>query len=214
VPSVTESSAEKGPDERPSGTQSAAPQSRGRHARPPSELSVRWNRLVGRSLGGRRRRVAVAVTGTASIAAIAAVAALGLPGGGSGGDPRAAVAAHTGRPAIAATAGVESDAVGDPDEVPEAMPYLKSKDLDGKIVGHVTDVRRSGQFLRVYTDLGESDENSKPALSLCEWTTQFLRDGGDKEPRVFIHGKSSDNGSVVLANKQSDKDDCEVAETR
>ncbi|WP_067457938.1 hypothetical protein [Actinomadura macra] len=209
---MTESLDEQSPDEQPSGRRSSAPQSRGRHARPPSELSVRWNRLVGRSVSGPWRRAAVAVTGTASAAAIAAVVVLCLPGGGSDGEPRAEVAAHTARPSASPSA--ETEALADPDEVPEAMPYFETKDPDRKIVGHVTEVRRSGQFIRVYTDLGESDENSKPALSLCEWTTQFLKDGGEDEPRVFVHGKSSDNGSVVLANKQSDKDDCEVAETR
>lgn len=135
-------------------------------------------------------------------------AAVLLPGGGSGAPaPRATVAAHT-------DASAAPEPVTDPDEVPDALPYLKTKDPDGKIVGHVTEIKRSGLFLRVYTDLGESDENSKPAVSLCEWATQYLRDGGEKEPRVFVHGKSNDNGSVVLANKQSDEDDCEVGETR
>lgn len=185
---------------------------RGRHARPPSGLSVRWNRMVRRTAGeSRRRRAILAGTGVASLALAGAVAALTLQGGGSGRAPRAAVAAHTGRPAPAA--GATTVSTEDPDEVPEAVPYFETKDPDKKVVGHVRDVRRSGQFIRVYTDLGEGDENSKPAVSLCEWTTQLLKDGGDDEPRVFVHGKSSDNGSVVLANKQSDKDDCEVSDT-
>ncbi|QXJ20552.1 hypothetical protein AGRA3207_001282 [Actinomadura graeca] len=204
---MTESSDEQS-EKRPSRGRPPAPQSRGRHARPPSDLSVRWDRLV----GGPRRRAAVAVAGTAAVALIAAVAVMALPGGGSGGDPRAEVAAHTARPSTVASA--ETEAFADPDEVPEAVPYFETRDPGRKVVGHVTEVRRSGTFIRVYTDLGEDDENSKAALSLCEWTTQFLKDGGDDEPRVFVHGKSSDNGSVVLANKQSDKDDCEVAETR
>ncbi|TDD68533.1 hypothetical protein [Actinomadura rubrisoli] len=185
---------------------------RGRHARPQSALAVRWNRLAGRALRGRgRRRTVVGGVGAASAALIAGAVLLGLPGG-DGDAPRAAVAAHTGRPAASPSATPEA-AAEDPEEITEAVPYFTAKDPEKKIVGHVTDVRRSGEFVRVYTDLGEDDENSKPAVSLCEWTTQLLKDGGDEEPRVFVHGKSSDNGSVVLANKQSDKDDCEVAET-
>ncbi|WP_242886228.1 hypothetical protein [Actinomadura litoris] len=197
--------------------QNPAQQSRGRHAKPPSALSIRWRRLAGGSPGGsRRRRASLAGAGAATLALATGLVVFGgvpgLPGGGAE-APRAEVAAHTGRPAPA-TAGVRPESVEDPDEVPEAVPYFESRDPEKKIARHVTDVRRSGDFLRVYTDLGESDENSKPALSLCEWTTQFLKDGGDDDPRVFVHGKSSDNGSVVLANKQSDKDDCEVPETR
>ncbi|MFB4295725.1 hypothetical protein [Actinomadura sp. NTSP31] len=188
--------------------------SRGRHAKPPSELSARWNRMLAAAARrhGRRRLVA-AGAGTAVAAVAASLAALALTGGGSSPAPRAAAAAHTSRPAPS-SAGATLAAAGDPDELSsDALPYLRSKDPGGEIVKHVTDIRRSGTFVRVYTDLGEDDENSKPAVSLCEWTTSYLEDGGDDEPRVFVHGKSSDNGSVVLANKQSDDDDCEVPDT-
>jgi hypothetical protein len=145
-----------------------------------------------------------------ALAAAVTVTALTLTGG-SGHAPHADVA----RTATSPSPHEKLESVtGDPDEIPDAVPYFKTKDPDGKVVEHVTDVRRSGRFVRVYTDLGEDDENSKPAVDLCKWTTQFLEDGGDDEPRVFVHGKSDDNGSVVLANKQSDKDDCEVGETR
>ncbi|WP_131739082.1 hypothetical protein [Actinomadura roseirufa] len=193
-------------------TKTPAPTPRGRHARPPSTVSVRWRRIATRSLGGRRRRAVLTGAAAASAALVAAGAVLGLPGGGGPEEtPRAAVAAHTGRPVPSRTAAVT--ATEDPDEVPEALPYLQSKDPGKKVVGHVKEVRRSGEFIRIYTDLGEDDENSAPAVSLCEWATQFLKDGGDEEPRVFVHGSSSDNGSVILANKQDDKDDCEVPET-
>ncbi|MBO2462317.1 hypothetical protein [Actinomadura violacea] len=182
--------------------------SRGRHAKPPSELSARWNRMLAAASG--RRRLAAAGAGTAAATAVAALAALALTGG-TGSAPRAAAAAHTARSAPSSAAATL--AAGDPDELSDALPYLRSKDPGGEIVKHVTDVRRSGTFVRVYTDLGEDDENSKPAISLCEWTVGYLKDGGEDEPRVFVHGKSSDNGSVVLANKQSDTDDCKVPDT-
>ncbi|MFC6881953.1 MULTISPECIES: hypothetical protein [Actinomadura] len=187
--------------------------SRGRHAKPPSEFTIRWKRLVRASVGdSRRRRLVAAGTGTAAVALLAGTAFAGLSADDSRRSPRAAVAAQTSRPSVKGA--VETTRTTDPDEVPEAVPFFQSKDTGGKVAKHVKDVRRSGAFIRVYTDLGEGDENSPPAVSLCEWTTQFLKDGGDEEPRVFVHGKSSDNGSVVLANKQSDKDDCEVGETR
>ncbi|WP_329521526.1 hypothetical protein [Spirillospora sp. NBC_01491] len=190
---------------------------RGRHAKPPSRLSARWNRLVSPSSGesGRRRRLIVA-GGAASAAVLAAAAVVGFSVTGSRDAPRAVAAAHTGKEAArpSALAGSKAPATRDPDEVPEAVPYFETQDTGKKVVKHVTDVRRSGDFVRIYTDLGEGDENSEPAVSLCEWTTKLLEQGGDDDPRVFVHGKSSDNGSVVLANKQSDKDDCEVGETR
>ncbi|MFI0487220.1 hypothetical protein [Actinomadura sp. 9N215] len=188
---------------------------RGRHARPPSEFEIRWTRLAAWPRRSPRRRLAAAATGSAAAAALAAAAVLlALPGGsepGSGSDA-AAVARTAAAPSPSAYE--TTGAVGDPDEVSGAVPYLATRDPGKKVVKHVTDVRRSGAFVRVYTDLGEEDENSAPAVDLCEWTTQFLRDAGDDAPRVFVHGESADNGSVVLANKQSDKDDCEVAETR
>src|SRR5690349_7942301 len=109
-----------------------------------------------------RRRLAAAGAGTASVAVVASLAALAFAGGGSGTAPRAAAAAHTARSAPS-SAGATLAAAGDPDELSsEALPYLRSKDPGGEIVKHVTDVRRSGTFVRVYTDLGEDDENSKP----------------------------------------------------
>ncbi|MBO2448523.1 hypothetical protein J4573_15580 [Actinomadura barringtoniae] len=190
---------------------------RGRHAKPPSEISVKWDRMMKVRPGERHRRRLIAVgTGAASVALLG-VAALTAISATAGTDeaPRAKVAARntTPKPKPSASASESADPDADPDEVTDAVPFMETKDPDKKVVSHVKDVRRSGEFLRVYTDLGEGDENSKPAKSLCEWATQFLEDSGDSAPRVFIHGKSSDNGSVVLANKQSDKDDCGVEDT-
>lgn len=184
----------------------AKQQSRGRHAKPPSALAVRWKRLT----GSRRRRLALAGAGLAAAAALATAAALTLPGGG---EPASRTAAAETRAGASPSPHEQVDAVGDPDAVTDAVPYFETKDPDKKVVKHVTEVRRSGRFVRVYTDLKEADENSKPALDLCKWTTQLLKDGGDDEPRVFVHGESDDNGSVILANKQSDKDSCEVPDT-
>ncbi|MFG2002745.1 hypothetical protein ACGFNU_26655 [Spirillospora sp. NPDC048911] len=190
---------------------------RGRHAKPPSEFATRWDRMIKNAMGepGRRRLIVIG-TGTASVALLGVAGLAGLSAAtGDDRAPRAAIAAQKSKSAATASPsdGAETDGA-DPDEVPDAMPFFESKDPDKKVTKHVKDVRRSGTFLRVYTDLEEGDENSAPAKSLCEWTTQFLRDGGETAPRVFVHGKSEDNGMVVLANKQSDKDDCGVDETR
>ncbi|MFI0371263.1 hypothetical protein ACH35V_25650 [Actinomadura sp. 1N219] len=192
----------KSPDGRP----------RGRHARPPSESELRWTRLAAWPRRSWRHRSAAAATVLAAAAAIATAAVLALPGGSETGESGTAAVAV--RSAAPPSPQGSAGALGDPDDVADAVPYFQTRDPGKRVVKHVTDVRRSGSFVRVYTDLGEEDENSRPAVDLCEWTTQFLRDAGDDEPRVFVHGESDGNGSVVLANKQSDKDNCEVPETR
>ncbi|MGI5163725.1 hypothetical protein ACQEU3_05150 [Spirillospora sp. CA-253888] len=162
-----------------------------------------------------RRRLIAAGTGTASVGLLAVATVVGLSATDSRQAPRAETAAARQAPnAPAAAPRSSATADDDPEGLSDALPYLEGKDKDRKATGHVKEIRRSGDFVRIYTDLEEGDENSEPAVSLCEWTTQFLRDGGDEAPRVFVHGRSEGNGSVVLANKQSDKDDCEVGETR
>ncbi|MEU5879433.1 hypothetical protein [Spirillospora sp. NPDC047279] len=196
-------------------TKAPSRHARGRHAKPPSEFSARWDRMVKNAGEPGRRRLIVIGTGTASLALLGVAGLAGLSAAtGEERSPRAAVAAQTSTTATASSAPDAGTVAADPDDVPDAMPFFESKDPEKKIAKHVTEVRRSGRFLRVYTDLEEGDENSTPAKSLCEWTTQFLRDAGDAAPRVFVHGTSEGNGMVVLANKQSDKDDCGVDETR
>ncbi|MFB4314640.1 hypothetical protein [Actinomadura sp. 21ATH] len=185
---------------------------RGRHAKPPSQISVRWNRLAGAARG--RRGLVAAGTGTATVALAAVVAGVAFAAADGGGGHDAAAAAQKKRPSASATPAASDPAAPPGDDTADVLPYIQTKDPDRKVAKYVKDVQRTGDFLRVYTDLEEGDENSKPAVSLCEWTLEFLKNGGDTEPRVFVHGKSSGNGSVVLANKQSDKDDCEVGETR
>ncbi|ACY97341.1 hypothetical protein Tcur_1767 [Thermomonospora curvata DSM 43183] len=98
--------------------------------------------------------------------------------------------------------------------MPAAKAFLQAKDPERKVSRHVEDVRRSGSYLRVYTDLKERDANSRSAISLCEWTVEYLRRHlGELEPVVFVHAGESDNGHVVLANKQSADDDCRVGKT-
>ncbi|SEG09622.1 hypothetical protein SAMN04489712_103199 [Thermomonospora echinospora] len=192
----------------------------GRHAKPPSRLRVRCDRLIDAALSERDRRKVIAI-GTGSVSAVllavAGGAVLWLPGSGAGpSDGLAAqAAARQATPSPTVTVTTATGAGADPDQVPDAEAFFLTKDPGRKVAGHVEDVRRSGSFLRVYTDLREGDENSKPAISLCEWTAEFLREHvGEGEPIVFVHAKENDNGHVVLANKQSADDDCRVGETR
>ncbi|MBW8482370.1 hypothetical protein [Actinomadura parmotrematis] len=187
---------------------------RGRHARPASPIGGRgpeaWLRRFDAMGEDARRRFFLAGAGVATAVLLGTLATAGLAAGG--GDRPAREAARSG---AAAPPLVEqrAAAVG-PDDVPDALAFLRAQDAGGATVRHVTAVRRSGDFLRVYTDLGEGDENSRPAVALCEWTVRYLAGDGDAAPRVFVHGRSGDNGSVVLANKQGAGDDCKVDETR
>lgn len=199
---------------------SSEPQhARGRHARPPSKAAVAGERVLEAVLAEHNRRkvvIAGAGTGSALIAALAAL--LLVPGGGTGtaGNASAHGSARTAAPVAAASPEAASAApLADADEDPQAVGYLRQKDPEDKVVKHVQDVRNSGSYLRIYTDLPEDDENSKSAISLCEWAIDYLKTArGESDPRVFVHAKKSDNGNVVLANKDSAKDNCRVGATR
>jgi hypothetical protein len=178
---------------------------RGRHAKPPSPFSQACDEAIRTLTEERnRRRIVVVGTGTASVL-LGVVAVAGLALARPERTPTAAVVGLTG-PVPSATPTAE-----DVDVAPQAVTFFRAKDPDEAVTKHVKEVVQSGSFLRVYTDLPEADENSRPAISLCEWTTEFLeRLHGDRDPIVFVHAKRSGNGNVVLANKQSAKDDCEV----
>lgn len=198
---------------------SSEPQNaRGRHAKPPSKAAVIGERALDAVLSERhRRKLWLAGGGTVSALALAVVTAIGLPGGGGPARTAPAEAAAATRSAAPVNASPAADRVtaADSDEDLQAIDYLKRQDPGEKVVKHVEEVRQSGDFLRVYTDLPEEDENSKTAVSLCEWSSDYLKSTrSDKDPIVFIHAKESDNGHVVLANKDSAKDNCKVGETR
>lgn len=176
--------------------------------------------MVDAALSARNRRRTVAA-GTGVLAAgllvVAGGAAVLLPDGETGSKPGAHAAVRSGSPSPAASTAVAPSVAGDgdPDAMPEVAAYFQVKDPGGETVRHVTDVRRSGAFLRVYTDLDEGDENTDAAITLCEWAAEYLeRYDGEGEPIVFVHAEESGNGHVVLANKQSADDDCRVGETR
>ncbi|HEX6467970.1 MAG TPA: hypothetical protein VF069_02670 [Streptosporangiaceae bacterium] len=173
----------------------------------------------------RGDRAAIVVAGAAAgLVAISVVVFVGAP---KRADPAAAKAAAAraaaskaasrGRTAAAleTRASPAATAPGDPDEDPAAIAYYKEKDPRDVVVKHVDEVRWSGHYLRVYTDLKESDTHSRVALELCRWTSDYLTDQrGDADPVVFVHAKRNDNGNVVLVNKLSAKDSCKSVETR
>lgn len=189
---------------------------RGRHAKPSSSLTVKCRRLIhGVSTERSRRRVAAVGAGAAAVVLLGLAVAAGFQVfSGPGPD----VAARSGLPPVVTPAGRATTApaavAGDPDEVPAALAYLRRREPGSKIGRHVREVRRSGSYLRVYTDLPEGKENSEDAVSLCEWTAEYLRERGAPAPVVFVHARRNGNGNVVLANKLGAKDGCEVGETR
>jgi hypothetical protein len=136
-------------------------------------------------------------TGTSNAAASKSAAA-----GGRSATPRAAPVAP-----LATAPGAADGDTG-------AIAYYKEKDPRDKVVKHVDEVRWSGRYLRVYTDLKEGDTRSRVALDLCEWTSEYLADRHrDSDPVVFVHAKRNDNGNVVLVNKLSADDPCKSVET-
>lgn len=191
---------------------------RGRHAKPPSKAAIAGERVLAAMLAERNRRKLVAAAG-GTVSAVVAVtaAALILPGAaGPGKATSAEASARTAAPAAVASPAADGTGVPvDADEDAQAVGYLKAQDPKEKVVKHVREVRKSGAYLRIYTDLPEEDENSRSAISLCEWATDYLKSTrGDDEPIVFVHAKKSGNGHVVLANKDSAKDNCRVGITR
>jgi hypothetical protein len=186
----------------------------GRHAKPPSKFATTCDEAI-RSLSGKKRagRLIAAGTGAGVLVLAGAVATVALLAGGGHTAP---VKHRVTRPAAPAAdssqvpAGtVVADGTG---EGTAAIDFFKTK--DAKVAGHVQRVSRDGQFLRVYTDYPEADANSPSAISLCGWTSELLKNEGDSNTFVFIHGTSSDNGSVVLANKVSPTDSCKVDQTK
>ena len=165
----------------------------------------------------RNRATIAALSGTTGVVTVIAVAfAMG------GGDERtagrsAAVKPSSSRaksPPPRVAASVRGGALDNSDDEPDAVAFYREKDPRDKVTKHVKEVRWSGPYLRVYTDLAEKDAGSKVALDLCKWTSEYLADRrGDQNPVVFVHAKKSDNGNVVLVSKLSAEDACRSVET-
>jgi hypothetical protein len=200
--------------ERPSGARRPSRERRltaerrpGRHEKPSAERDAALRRAV---VDGR---VAVAVLSGVTGVLTVVVVAIATGGSAERTTGRAAAVQATSASPHATTSPHE-DATGDAEDEPGAVAYLHERDKQDTVVKHVKDVRWSGRYLRVYTDLKEVDTDSKVALDLCEWTSEYLADRqGDRNPVVFVHAKRNGNGNVVLVNKLSAKDACKSVET-
>ncbi|GGK85351.1 hypothetical protein Ppa06_44890 [Planomonospora parontospora subsp. parontospora] len=70
-----------------------------------------------------------------------------------------------------------------------------------KAAKRVKDIRMVGGYLRIYTDLPESADNSKQAIELCETGLDYLAEEiGEDDPVVFVQAEFGENGNPVLAN--------------
>ncbi|MEV0583479.1 hypothetical protein [Nonomuraea sp. NPDC050310] len=167
---------------------------------------------MARSSGGRRRRAARGRWGLA----LSVLTAAGLAGGGY----LVLGTVEQSGPAVAAAApGRVVPVIVDETPAPAASktpdkPARASKHTDRKAAAYFTrrwgpadkavkrikDVRTVGGYLRIYTDLPESANNSAPALTLCERGVDYLKEQGVADPVVFVQAEFGENGNPVLAN--------------
>lgn len=94
----------------------------------------------------------------------------------------------------------------------KALAYFESR----KVTKRLKDIRMVGGYLRIYTDLPESADNSKQAIKLCEAGVDYLvGELGTARPVVFVQAAFGENGNPVLANVLGPGDpDCRVTYPR
>jgi hypothetical protein len=182
-----------------------------RHGKPPSRLARKIDQML---VGVAPARLFVMAWGLASIGLTAiALVAFGFFNSDSGSAPKPQKPAAT-KVALAAPSAATVESADNPDADPGALAFLKAKDPGSADMKHFRDVKWSGDFLRVYTDLNEEDTDSPAALKFCQWTVEYLEQNfKDQKPVVFVHAKKSDNGYVVLVNNAGAKK-CRSVETR
>ncbi|MEV4468269.1 hypothetical protein [Nonomuraea sp. NPDC049504] len=82
-----------------------------------------------------------------------------------------------------------------------AAEYFRTNwGVKDKAFKRLKDVRTVGGYLRIYTDLPESADNSLTAIKLCERGLAYLHEQGVQNPVVFVHSEFGENGNPVLAN--------------
>jgi hypothetical protein len=92
----------------------------------------------------------------------------------------------------------------------KALTYFRNAWQDAT-TKRISDIRTAGRYLRIYTNLPESADNSKTALALCERGLKYLAEIGEDNPVVFVQAKFGENGNPVLANILGPDDkDCRV----
>ncbi|MFD0471964.1 hypothetical protein ACFQ0B_29405 [Nonomuraea thailandensis] len=83
----------------------------------------------------------------------------------------------------------------------QAAEYFRTNwGPDDKAMKRLKDVRSVGGYLRIYTDLPETADNSLTAIILCERGLAYLRSRGVEDPVVFVQAEFGGNGNPVLAN--------------
>ncbi|TDD02140.1 hypothetical protein E1292_24320 [Nonomuraea deserti] len=83
----------------------------------------------------------------------------------------------------------------------EAAEFFRTRwGADDKALKRLKDIRTVGGYLRIYTDLPESADNSATALTLCRRGLDYLRARGVARPVVFVQAGFGENGNPVLAN--------------
>ncbi|GAA2204186.1 hypothetical protein GCM10009850_002240 [Nonomuraea monospora] len=83
----------------------------------------------------------------------------------------------------------------------QATEYFRTNwGPNDKTLKHLKDVRSVGGYLRIYTDLPETADNSLTAIILCERGLAYLRSRGVEDPVVFVQAEFGGNGNPVLAN--------------
>ncbi|WP_203973855.1 hypothetical protein [Planotetraspora silvatica] len=122
---------------------------------------------------------------------------------------RVGVRARSGAPETAA--GVEMAAPTRSDYTDDkAVAYFRSRWRD-RTSALVRDIRTTGGYLRIYTDLPEADDDSDAAITLCERGLEYLAAEGDASRVVFVQADLGENGNPVLANVLGPDDpDCRV----
>ncbi|MBP2705648.1 hypothetical protein JOL79_17685 [Microbispora sp. RL4-1S] len=92
----------------------------------------------------------------------------------------------------------------------EAAAYFSSRWRD-HAAKRVRDIRTTGHYLRIYTNLPDDADNSKDAITLCRRGLEYLTERGEANPVVFVQAKFGENGNPVLANVLGpDDSDCRV----
>ncbi|MFI9590145.1 hypothetical protein [Nonomuraea sp. NPDC052265] len=83
----------------------------------------------------------------------------------------------------------------------EAADYFRTHWGPGdKAMKHLKDIRTVGGYLRIYTNLPDTADNSPTAITLCKRGLEYLRANGVKRPIVFVQAEFGENGNPVLAN--------------
>ncbi|TDE53542.1 hypothetical protein E1295_16800 [Nonomuraea mesophila] len=123
-----------------------------------------------------------------------------VAGTGDPGDPGDVGGGVAGDPAPGGTAGHRADGPSRHTDR-EAAEFFRTRwGADDKAQKRLKDIRTVGGYLRIYTDLPQSAQNSATALTLCKRGLAYLRARGVGRPVVFVQAEFGENGNPVLAN--------------